>query len=76
MHDLCRHSLHKKDLEGDQDARLAGVHTQLQILGDAHVGYSSKRFPQPAVSIVGARPFSAVCLAKTQIVLCLATIGS
>ena len=64
MRALYRHSLHKKDLEGDQDVRLAGVYAQLQTLGDDHIGYSSKRFPQSAVSLVGARPFSAVCLSN------------
>ena len=57
----CRHSLHKKDLEGSEDVRLAGVQAQLQTLGQDHVGYTSKRFPKAAVSVVGARPFSAVC---------------
>ena len=40
---------------------LAGVKAQLGVLGQDHVGYGWKQFPEHAVSIVGGRPFSAVC---------------
>lgn len=55
-----RHSLSKKQLSGCGDALLSGVQAQLGILGDDHVGYSSKQFPDASISVVGARPFSAV----------------
>ncbi len=55
-----RHSLSKKDLSGAGDPRLAGTQAQLQILGQDHVGFSCKQFPAHRLSIVGARPFSAV----------------
>ena len=31
---------------------------QLAALGDDHIGYASKRFPQLGLTLVGARPFS------------------
>jgi uncharacterized protein (TIGR04168 family) len=34
------------------------VQQQLDLLGDAHVGYGCKDFPDLGVSVVGARPFS------------------
>ena len=55
-----RHSLHKKHLTGRDDPLLAGVQAQLDILGQDHVGYSSKSFPEQGISVVGGRPFSAV----------------
>jgi hypothetical protein len=62
--DEFRHSLSKKDLSGADDPRLAGTQAQLRILGQDHVGFSCKQFPAHGLSIVGARPFSAVsCLA-------------
>lgn len=59
---VSRHSLSKKQLSGCGDALLSGVQEQLRILGDDHVGYSSKQFPNVGISVVGARPFSAVSL--------------
>ena len=55
-----RHSLSKKDLSGAGDPRLAGTQAQLQTLGQDHVGFSCKQFPAHRMSVVGARPFSAV----------------
>lgn len=52
----------KKHLSGDGDPLLSGVQAQLRILGNDHVGYSSKQFSDIGMSIVGARPFSAVSL--------------
>lgn len=57
---LQRHSLHNKQLSGVDDPLLAGTAQQLSILGNDHVGYSSKQFAELGISIVGARPFSAV----------------
>lgn len=36
------------------------VNAQLHILGDDHIGFSSKVVPNKPVTIVGARPFSGV----------------
>ncbi|HEY9643539.1 MAG TPA: TIGR04168 family protein [Coleofasciculaceae cyanobacterium] len=35
-----------------------GVQTQLDLLGDSHVGYSKLDFPELGLAVVGARPFS------------------
>ncbi|KAL3163273.1 hypothetical protein ABBQ32_009668 [Trebouxia sp. C0010 RCD-2024] len=52
------YSLSKK-LSGHDDPLLSGVQRQLRALGNDHVGYSSKHFPDIGLSVVGARPFSA-----------------
>ena len=57
---LHRHCLSKKQLSGWGDPLLSGVQAQLSTLGNDHVGYSSKQFSDVGISIVGARPFSAV----------------
>lgn len=53
-------SLNKTNLSGIDDPRLAGVHAQLHALGQDHVGYGYKQFPDHHISVVGGRPFSSV----------------
>lgn len=42
------------------DTTVDPANAQLDILGDDHVGFSTKKVPNKAVTVVGARPFSGV----------------
>ncbi|KAG2310850.1 hypothetical protein Bca52824_022407 [Brassica carinata] len=49
---------HTQDLFKKRKGKQNGVQTQLDILGDEHVGYRRMDFPSLKLSVVGGRPFS------------------
>lgn len=44
----------------DPTKPMDAVNAQLDILGDDHIGFSSKVVPDKSVTVVGARPFAGV----------------
>lgn len=48
----------------DPTKPMDAVNAQLEILGDDHIGFSSKSVPNKSVTIVGARPFAGVSFAS------------
>lgn len=58
MTDMAHIFLRKATEEGEDN--LQNVTAQLTVLGNNHIGFSSKRIPNRQVTLVGGRPFSSV----------------